>query len=61
MADRKQKRTKWAEVSCDIHGKEMAGNTWKGKQVRVSIPTSKRDKMAGCPQCSKDKLNASKS
>jgi hypothetical protein len=53
MAENKGKKTKWAEVSCEIHGKEMANNPWKRKQVKVAIPRSKRERMSGCPECNK--------
>ena len=47
------KKTRWAEVTCDTHGKYEDGSQWKRKQVTVSIPKHKRDRMSGCPVCKK--------
>ena len=55
----KSKKTKWAEVSCAKHGKPDADNkvnNWKEKQVRVIVPNSKRERLAGCPLCRKERM-----
>lgn len=52
----KSKKTKWAEVSCPIHGKpdpDSKVNGWKPKQVKLSLPSTKRERMSGCPICRK--------
>lgn len=51
MAERKTKKTKWGEVTCSLHGKEMANAQWKPKQVKVSVPSKRAEKTAGCPKC----------
>lgn len=55
MADRKTKKTKWAEVTCELHGKKMSNATWKDKfpQVKVSIAKNRRERRSGCPECGK--------
>lgn len=56
----KSKKTKWSEVSCPIHGKpdpDTKVNSWKEKQVKLTLPENKREKRSGCPLCRKSKLN----
>lgn len=50
--ENKGKKAIWGEVTCEKHGREMAGNAWKPKQVKVPVPHNKREKYTiGCPQC----------
>lgn len=49
----RKKKTKWAETTCEIHGKALAGSPWKLKQVSVAVPENKRQRMSGCPECKK--------
>lgn len=51
MADRKTKKVKWGEVTCELHGKPMANAPWKARQVRVPLPTTRAEKYIGCPEC----------
>ncbi len=48
-------KSKWAEVTCAKHGREMAGATWKPKQVAVPIAQTKKQRQSGCPLCNKGK------
>jgi len=50
-----KRKSKWAEVTCPIHGKEMAAATWKPKQVRVPIAKTRKQRTSGCPLCNNEK------
>lgn len=49
-------KTPTAIVNCDKHGTENA--TTKVKEVRVSMPDTKRQRLAGCPACRREAARA---
>jgi hypothetical protein len=53
MADRKAKRTSFAEVTCKIHGTKKPGRNWTDQfpQVNCPIPQTRRERQGGCPMC----------
>jgi len=55
MAEKKVKRTKYATVTCNIHGTQRQGANWTAqfKQLNCAIPKTKREEQGGCPICAR--------
>lgn len=49
------KRSRYATTVCSIHGSQEKGMVTGYKTVKVAIPTTKRERMAGCPLCRREK------
>ena len=57
-AHQRRRKTKWAEVTCTVHGRPLIGSPWKSPQVKVPVPTSKRKSIGPCPLCELERKQA---